>query len=189
MLRRFASVMAVGAMAVTSYSVLAAAPAGAEPPKNTIEVTKVVVGENKGAGYQVVVECKRIENDESTQARDAIAGVFNFGEPETLTFPPEGGGPKEVKVPDGRTCTIIETHDGGATHVTVESDQDGNTCTFPEEKADSASVVDGGKTCKVTVTNTFEPPQAGPAGPPGPPGPPGEAAAAQAVVTTARFTG
>ena len=64
MLRRFASVMAVGAMAVTSYSVLVAAPASAgERKPNHVEVTKVVVGDSKGAGFQVVVECKKNEED------------------------------------------------------------------------------------------------------------------------------
>jgi hypothetical protein len=181
MLRRFAAVMAVGAMAVTSYSVVAAAPAVAEPPKNTVEVTKIVVGEHKGVGYQVVVTCERIEDNE---VREGVAGLFNHGEPETLTFPPEGG-TEEVKVGDGFTCTIVETHDGGATHVTV----DPPTCEFPEEDKITTFVPNEGETCEVTVTNTFEEeePVVGPAGPPGPPGPPG-AAAAQAVVAEARFT-
>jgi Domain of unknown function (DUF5979) len=194
MLRRFASVVAGGALAITSYSVVAAVPAAAwERFPNTIEVTKVVVGEHRGVGYQVVVECQQEEN--------GGIGLFNGdGFSETLTFPPEGG-TQEVGAPSGATCTIVETHDGGATHVTVEPD----TCEFPEgDKMVPVPAGPGagasldnhldnheGETCEVTVTNTFEEeePVVGPAGPPGPPGPPGEAAPAAAVTARARFTG
>jgi Domain of unknown function (DUF5979) len=191
MLRRFASVMAVGAMALTSYGVMAAAPAAAERLPNTVEVTKVVVGEHHGVGYQVVVECQQEEN--------GGIGLFNGdGFSETLTFPPEGG-TKDAPAPSGSTCTIVETHDGGATFTTVEP----STCEFPANDklltagGPGASVqaqpIDNheGETCEVTVTNTFEEeePVVGPAGPAGPPGPPGEAGAARAVTAQARFTG
>jgi hypothetical protein len=181
MLRRFASVMTVGAMAVTSYSVLLPAPASAgERKPNHVEVTKVVVGDSKGAGFQVVVECKKNEEDNKL--------ILNHDSgPETLTFGPQGG-TETADAPENSTCTIIETHDGGASKVEVSPSE----CVFPkEEQAAPAAQIDGDERepCKVTVTNTFEPPKPGPAGPAGPPGPPGEAAAAQAVTAQARFTG
>jgi Domain of unknown function (DUF5979) len=192
MLRRFASVVAVGAMALTSYGVMAAAPAAADPQPNKIVVTKVVVGENKGVGYTVVVDCKDIDDG-------GLRSLFNGNGSEELHFPPDGGDPQDLEVFDGKECTIIETHNGGASFTTVESDQDGNTCTFPRNDtitaggpgAGAAPLPDEPKTCEVTVTNTFEEPEpvVGPAGPPGPPGPPGEAAAAQAVAARPRFTG
>jgi hypothetical protein len=124
--------------------------------------------------------------------------------PQTLVFPPEGG-TQDVKVEvrrSGKTCTIVETHNGGATHTTVDPD----TCEFPpKEPVIMAPTGPGtnvtaninedheGETCEVTITNTFEPKEkkVGPAGPPGPPGPPGVAAAAAArpVTAQARFTG
>jgi hypothetical protein len=180
MLRRFASVVAVGAMAVTSYSVMVAAPASAGEIKkpNTVKVTKVVVGDSHGEGFQVVVECKQTEEDKITLGSSS----------KTLTFGPDGG-TQDVKAANGVTCTIVETHDGGATTVDVSPSE----CVFPEELKLGATVTSEpeGKTCEVTVTNTFVPEeeQAGPAGPQGPQGPPGESAAATAVVSTARFTG
>jgi Domain of unknown function (DUF5979) len=175
MLRRFASVMAGGALALASYSVMVAAPASAgEATKNEVEVTKVVEGTSKGAGFEIVVTCP----------------TKNFTATRTLTFPPEGGTQSAKNLPHDSTCTTVETHDGGASNVTVSGD---NPCVFPEQDAKEALPIDGvGKTCHVTVTNTFVPEveEAGPAGPQGPPGPPGESAvAATAVVSTARFTG
>jgi Domain of unknown function (DUF5979) len=186
MFRRLAAASAGGVLAVTSYAVLIAVPASAGAPilPNTVKVTKVVEGDSKGAGFQVEVTCEPKDNNV-----DNVGAEVNGGSSETLTFGPQGG-TEEAKAPPNSTCTIIETHDGGASKVVV----DPSTCDFTNEiKFDSASEIIiepiEGETCEVTVTNTFEPPQAGPAGPAGPPGPPGEAAAAQAVVTTARFTG
>jgi uncharacterized protein DUF5979 len=176
MLRRFASGMAGGALALTSYSVLVAAPASAGPvpePKNTVEVTKVVVGENPGGGFTVEIRCV----------------IGNKGNLQTLTFGPEGG-TKSVEAPAGSTCTVEETGTGGASKVEVS----GSPCDFPPlDDVVPVAQVTIGETCKVTVTNTFVKAEAGPAGPPGPPGPPGETVVevqpAQAVVSTARLTG
>jgi hypothetical protein len=172
MLRKFASVMAGGALALTAYSVMVAAPASAGKFSNTVEVTKVVQGDGHGEGFQVVVTCEPKKGSTHT---------------ETLTFGPQGG-TQDAGAPFNSTCTVVETHDGGASKVEVS----GSPCDFTvvdEEvaPADPPPL----KSCQVTVTNTFEPEveQAGPAGPPGPQGPPGESAAAQAVVSTARFTG
>jgi hypothetical protein len=186
MLRRFASVVAGGALAITSYSVMVTAPASAgERKPNHVEVTKVVVGDSKGTGFQVVVDCKKHDD-----------GIMVFGEngsgPETLTFGPTGG-TQTADAPEDSTCTIVETHDGGASKVEVSP----STCEFPKEDKETvpAATIDNheGLTCEVTVTNTFEPKaeEVGPAGPQGPPGPPGETAVqpAQAVVSRGRFTG
>jgi hypothetical protein len=172
MLRRFASVMAGGALAVTAYSVMVAAPASAGGPSNTVEVTKVVQGDSKGTGFQVVVTCEPEKG--STHS-------------DTLTFGPQGG-TESSNAPLNSTCTVVETHDGGASNVTVS----GSPCDFTlKDEAGSAVQLPVPKKCSVTVTNTFVPEveEAGPAGPPGPQGPPGESAAATAVVSTARFTG
>jgi hypothetical protein len=182
LLRRFAAAGAGGVLAVMSYSMLVAAPASAGAPvlPNTVKVTKVVEGDSKGAGFQVEVTCEPKQNEANAESDGGSHS-------ETLTFGPQGG-TEEAKAPLNSTCTIVETHDGGASKVVVSPD----TCDFTNEiKADEAIIIEPipGETCEVTVTNTFEPPQAGPAGPAGPPGPPGEAAAAQAVVSVARFTG
>jgi Domain of unknown function (DUF5979) len=180
MLRRYASVLAGGVLALASYSAVVAAPVSAGAGSfHTVEVTKVVVGDSKGTGFQVEVICEQHENN--TLANGST-------HTETLTFGPQGG-TETAGAPVNSTCTIVETHDGGATKVDVSP----STCDFtlPDGPGVEAARITP-QTCEVTVTNTFEPPQAGPAGPagpPGPPGPPGEAAAAQAVVTTARFTG
>jgi hypothetical protein len=178
---------------------MAAAPAGAGELflPNKIEVTKVVNGENKGVGYEVVVQCER--RDDEMLASGVLDGKVFF---KTLVFGPDGG-EKEVRAPFGATCTVIETHNGGATHTEVT----GAPCEFNKEKEASADLVRKieGETCDVTVTNTFDPkpaPRPGPPGPPGPEGPAGaagaagvsavsagQASAAQAVVGTARFTG
>jgi hypothetical protein len=181
MLRRFASVLAGGAMALTSYGVMTAAPAAADPPtKHEIVVTKVVEGEHKGVGYEVVVDCQKVENNV-----DPVEAQFGEGNdfPQTLVFPP-GGGTQTVEVKvfrSGKHCTIVETHSGGASHVTVEPSE----CNFPgKHQVEAVEAVDG-EDCHVTITNTFKKPepQVGPAGPPGP------AVAAQAVTAVARFTG
>jgi hypothetical protein len=184
---------------------MAGAPASAQPIElflpNKIEVTKVVNGENKGVGYEVVVQCER--RDDEMVASGVLDGKVFF---KTLVFGPDGG-EKEVRAPFGATCTVIETHNGGATHTEVT----GAPCEFNKEKEASADLVRKieGETCDVTVTNTFEPKPLPPPGPPGPPGPEGpagatgaagaagaagvsattQASAAQAVVGTARFTG
>jgi hypothetical protein len=82
-----------------------------------------------------------------------------------------------------RLVDVSETQRrGGASHVEIV----GAPCEFNKDAADSkAAIVDGKhETCKVTVTNTFDPP---------PPGPPGQnvagAVAAQPVVGAPRFTG
>ena len=183
MLRRFAAASAGGALALMSYSVMVGAPASAQDLLlNKVEVTKVVVGDSKGTGFQVVVTCV-------AEPLGVEAAADGFTHTETLTFGPKGG-TETAEAPLNSTCTIVETHDGGASKVEVSP----STCDFtvtpaPEAEADRIT----GKTCEVTVTNTFVPEveEAGPAGPPGPPGPPGESAvqAATAVVATARFTG
>jgi hypothetical protein len=205
MLRRFASVMAGGVLALTSYAVMAGAPASAgairEIPHNKIKVTKVVEGTNKGVGYEVVVDCK-----EPRMLTFAGAELFmgNQG-PKELTFGPDGG-TKWVEAPPGSICTVIETHSGGATRTVVE----GSPCDFsfkdgdvPKLDADATFIPEPPPPCEVTVTNIFDPkpaPLPGPPGPPGPEGPAGaagaagvsattQASAAQAVVGTARFTG
>jgi hypothetical protein len=179
MLRRFASVVAGGALALTSYSVMAGAPAFAGEKKNTVEVTKVVKGENIGGGYTVAVTCRESEN------HDLSTLNHNGPKTETLTFPPEGG-TDSVKVGDDKICEVEETGTGGASNVEIS----GSPCDFTDTESVTAKV-DEGKTCKVTVTNTFVKAEAGPAGPAGPQGPAGESAVspAQAVVSTARFTG
>jgi hypothetical protein len=202
MLRRFGSVMAGGALALTSYAVMAGAPASAQPIElflpNKIEVTKVVEGQNKGVGYEVVVQCQRRDDEMAASLVDG-GKVFS----KTLVFGPDGG-EKEVRAPFGATCTVIETHNGGATRTEVT----GSPCEFNTEEQASADAVRRieGETCEVTVTNIFDPkpaPLPGPPGPPGPEGPAGaagaagaagvsattQASAAQAVVGTARFTG
>jgi hypothetical protein len=179
MFRRFAAACAGGALALMSYSVMTAAPASAGKFVNTVEVTKVVVGDSHGAGFQVEVTCEEKDGE--------VESEVNGSSSETLTFGPQGG-TQSVGAPPNSNCTIVETHDGGASKVDISP----STCEFHNEEIDSASVPGGppeSPPCEVTVTNTFEPPQAGPAGPPGPPGPQGEAAAAQAVVSVARFTG
>jgi hypothetical protein len=201
MLRRFASVAAGATLALTSYGVMAAAPAAAgEPIKHKIVVTKVVVGENQGVGYEVVVDCQKVEENGPVDPEALFNGDHNDF-PQTLVFPPEGGTQEvEVKVfRSGKECTIVETHNGGATHTTV----DPSTCDFPKKEPDLmlptgpgthvTGIENGheGETCEVTVTNTFEAPKpvVGPAGPAGPPGPSGQPAAAVAVRAQARFTG
>jgi Domain of unknown function (DUF5979) len=185
MLRRFASVVAGGVLALASYSIMLAAPASAGPGvpfPNTVKVTKVVEGDSKGAGFQVEVTCEQQVND-FNESNALVNGTHS----ETLTFGPEGG-TQEAKAPFNSTCTIIETHDGGSSKVEVSPSTCDFTVPLPVERTDAIEP----ETCEVTVTNTFEPPPpgpAGPAGPPGPPGPPGEAAAATAVSAQARFTG
>ena len=182
MFRRFAAAGAGGALALLSYSVMVVAPASAGPVPllpNTVKVIKVVVGDSKGTGFEVVVTCEQKE-------APASVAVDGFTHTETLTFGPQGG-TETAGAPFNSTCTIVETHDGGASKVEVSP----STCEFTNELTRAVE----GQTCEVTVTNTFVPEQeeagpAGPAGPQGPPGPPGESAvAATAVVSTARFTG
>jgi hypothetical protein len=185
MLRRFAAASAGGALALMSYSVMVAAPASAQPELfNKVEVTKVVVGDSKGTGFQVVVTCV-------AEPLGIAAASDGFTHTETLTFGPQGG-IDTAKAPLNSTCTIVETHDGGASKVDVSP----STCDFtvkPAPKDEATRILP--QTCEVTVTNKFVPDNdnvVGPAGPQGPPGPPGEsavAAAATAVVSTARFTG
>jgi uncharacterized protein DUF5979 len=164
MLRRCAAAGVSGVLAVMSYAVMVGAPASAGGgPSNKVEVTKVVRGQNIGAGYTVVVTCERLNETQT----------------KTLVFGPEGG-TETASVPFESTCTVVETHDGGASHVEVS----GSPCEF------NVGTVVESETCQVTVTNTFEP-KAEEVGPAGPQGPPGETAVqpAQAVVSRGRFTG
>jgi Domain of unknown function (DUF5979) len=175
MLRRFAAASAGGALALMSYSVMVAAPASAGKVPNTVEVTKVVKGENPGGGFEVVVTCE--------EAPDGAPFSLNNSQQQTLVFGPAGG-TDSVGAPFNSTCTVEETGTGGASKVEIS----GSPCDFtvPEviEPIVSNVAPPPSRTCEVTVTNTFEPPAAGPQGPPGPPAEP-----AQAVVSTARFTG
>ena len=183
MFRRYASVVAGGVVALASYSVIAGAPASGQQIEidrrpNTVEVTKVVKGTNPGGSFTVVVKC---EQRKMIVANTPMGGGSVT---ETLLFGPDGG-EKDVKAAFGSTCTVAETGTGGASHVEII----GSPCEFNKDTADSeAARVDGKhETCKVTVTNTFDPPL------PGPPGPPGQnvasVVAAQPVVVVPQFTG